>query len=123
MGMRPTQQTIKRHLKKLANKYVGVEFRVLYASNGETAILPVNPATGKPELTDPAKFMQKLTKPENIITIPCECGATITVKQSRCTKCQNQAADVRAFSELEREDLMDEAREVMREMEERGDRD
>jgi hypothetical protein len=59
MGTRPTQATIKRHLKKLANKYVGVEFQVLYASNGETAILPVNPETGKPEMTNPQRFVVK----------------------------------------------------------------
>jgi hypothetical protein len=59
MGTRPTQKVIKRHLTKLANKFVGVEFRVLYASNGETAILPVNPETGKPECTDPQRFVVK----------------------------------------------------------------
>jgi hypothetical protein len=52
MALRPSQTIIKRHLNKLASKYVGVEFRVLYASNGEVAILPVNPATGEAELTD-----------------------------------------------------------------------
>ena len=59
MGMRASQATIKRRINRLAKKYVGVEFRVLYASNGETAILPVNPATGQPELAHPAKFMPK----------------------------------------------------------------
>ena len=32
------------------SKYVGVEFVVLYASNGEVAILPVNPETGMVDL-------------------------------------------------------------------------
>lgn len=59
MGMRPTQQVIKRHLNKLAKKYSGVEFRVLYASNGETAILPVNPETGEPQLRNPQIFVVK----------------------------------------------------------------
>lgn len=47
MAARPSQAVIKRRLRSLANMYVGIEFRVLYASNGETAILPVNPATGE----------------------------------------------------------------------------
>ncbi len=59
MGTRPTQQVIKRHLNRLAEKYLGVEFRVLYASNGETAILPVNPETGEPEVTNPQRFVVK----------------------------------------------------------------
>jgi len=59
MGAGVPQAKIKRHLNKLAKEYVGVEFRVLYASNGEVAILPVNPATGQAEMTDPAKFMPK----------------------------------------------------------------
>lgn len=59
MGARASQKVIKRHLNSLAKKYVGVEFRVLYASNGETAILPVNPETGKPELTNPQRFVVK----------------------------------------------------------------
>lgn len=57
MGMRASQAVIKRHLNKMANKYVGVEFQVLYASNGETAILPVNPQTGKAEMADPQDFV------------------------------------------------------------------
>jgi hypothetical protein len=60
MSARPSQQTIKHHLNKMAKKYVGVEFRVLYASNGEVAILPVNPSTGQPECTDPQKFMPEV---------------------------------------------------------------
>jgi hypothetical protein len=59
MGMGASQAQVKRRLRFLANKYCGVEFRVIYASNGETAILPVNPATGELECTDPAKFMPK----------------------------------------------------------------
>lgn len=59
MGRRAPQAAVKRHLNKMAHKYPGVEFRVLYASNGETAILPVNPATGEPECSDPANFMPK----------------------------------------------------------------
>lgn len=59
MGAGVPQATIKRHLTKMAKKYVGVEFRVLRASNGEAAILPVNPETGKPELADPQKFVVK----------------------------------------------------------------
>jgi hypothetical protein len=59
MGMRPSQAVIKRHLNRLARKYSGVEFRVLYASNGETAILPVNPETGEPEATNPQRFVLK----------------------------------------------------------------
>jgi hypothetical protein len=59
MGMRPTQKVIKRHLNRLAKTYAGVEFQVLYASNGETAILPVNPETGEAELTNPQVFVVK----------------------------------------------------------------
>jgi hypothetical protein len=62
MGLRASQATIKRHLKKMANKYPGVEFQVLYASNGETAILPVNPTTGKPEATNPQVFVVEIAK-------------------------------------------------------------
>ena len=47
---RRLQAKIKRRLRYLANKYVGVEFVVLYASNGEVAILPVNPETGMVDL-------------------------------------------------------------------------
>lgn len=73
MGMRPTQATIKRHLNTLVKKYSGVEFRVLYASNGETAILPVNPNTGEAELVNPQKFVvmnlwNKMCKHDNIDT-------------------------------------------------------
>jgi hypothetical protein len=57
MGARPSQQLIKRHLNRLVKKYSGVEFRVLYASNGEVAILPVNPATGEAECADPQVFI------------------------------------------------------------------
>jgi hypothetical protein len=49
MGARPSQAIIKRHLNRLANQNPGTEYRVLYASNGEVAILPVNPATGEPD--------------------------------------------------------------------------
>lgn len=59
MGTRPSQKVIKNHLNKLAKKYSGVEFRVLYASNGETAILPVNPETGDAECTNPQRFVVK----------------------------------------------------------------
>ena len=59
MGARPAQKVIKRHLTSLAKKYSGVEFLVLYASNGETAILPVNPETGKPECVNPQRFVVK----------------------------------------------------------------
>ncbi len=59
MAARPSQQVIKQHLNRLAKKYVGVEFRVLYASNGETAILPVNPQTGEPEIMDPQRIVVK----------------------------------------------------------------
>jgi hypothetical protein len=59
MGLRASQAEIKRHLTKMANKYPRVEFRVLYASNGETAILPVNPETGEPEACNPQVFVVK----------------------------------------------------------------
>src|SRR6266436_9855979 len=59
MGAGIPEKTIKRHLNKLAKTYVGVEFRVLRASNGETAILPVHPETGKLELTNPQRFVVK----------------------------------------------------------------
>ncbi len=59
MGAGVSEKTIKRHLNRMAKKYVGVEFQVLRASNGETAILPVNPETGKPELTNPQRFVVK----------------------------------------------------------------
>jgi hypothetical protein len=59
MGAGVPQSTIKRHLRKMANKYSGVEFRVLYASNGEVAILPVNPETGEAECTNPQRFLVK----------------------------------------------------------------
>ena len=53
------QATIKRHLNRMVKKYTGVEFRVLYASNGEAAILPVNPDTGKPVCANPQHFVVK----------------------------------------------------------------
>jgi hypothetical protein len=59
MGARASQQVIRRHLNNMAKTYVGVEFRVLRASNGETSILPVNPETGKAELANPQKFVVK----------------------------------------------------------------
>jgi hypothetical protein len=59
MGAGASQAVIKRHLNKMAKTYVGVEFRVLRASNGETSILPVNPETGKAELANPQKFVVK----------------------------------------------------------------
>jgi hypothetical protein len=58
MGTRPSQQAIKRTANRLASKYPGVEFRVLYASNGETAILPVDPSTGEPVACDPQRFVK-----------------------------------------------------------------
>jgi hypothetical protein len=60
MGLRMPQATVERHLRRLARKYSGVEFRVIYASNGETAILPVNPETGELEATNPQKFVLKI---------------------------------------------------------------
>jgi hypothetical protein len=36
---RPTQRQIKNALTKLASANPGVEYRVLYASNGEVAII------------------------------------------------------------------------------------
>jgi hypothetical protein len=59
MGNRASQSWVRRNLNKLAKEYSGVEFRVLYASNGETAILPVNPETGEAEMTNPQKFVVK----------------------------------------------------------------
>jgi hypothetical protein len=59
MGNRAPQSWVKKNLNKLAKEYSGVEFRVLYASNGETAILPVNPETGEAEMTNPQKFVVK----------------------------------------------------------------
>jgi hypothetical protein len=59
MGVRASQSVIKRYLNKMAKEYSGVEFRVLYASNGETAILPVNPETGEAEMANPQKFVVK----------------------------------------------------------------
>lgn len=60
MGRRAPQATIKRHLNRLAKKYSGVEFRVIYASNGETAILPVDPATGEVTIENPRKLQVKM---------------------------------------------------------------
>lgn len=59
MGTRVSQAKIKRHLNKMAKRYPGVEFRVLYASNGETAVLPVNPETGEPQQANPQRFVVK----------------------------------------------------------------
>lgn len=59
MGAGVPQSTINRHLKKMVREYPGVEFRVLRASNGETAVLPVNPETSKPECADPQRFVVK----------------------------------------------------------------
>lgn len=56
MGAGVPQATIKRHLNKLAKKYAGVEFRVLRASNGEAAILPVDSRTGEPSTENPRKL-------------------------------------------------------------------
>lgn len=57
MAASPSEKLIKRAAKRLANKYPGIEFQVLRASNGEVAILPVNPETGKPEATNPQRFV------------------------------------------------------------------
>ena len=59
MAASPSEAKIKRFLKSQASKYVGVEFRVLRASNGEVAILPVNPETGDAEMANPRKFQVK----------------------------------------------------------------
>lgn len=59
MGAGVSQAKIKRYLNKMAKTYVGVEFRVLRASNGEVAILPVNPETGEAECGNPQRFVVK----------------------------------------------------------------
>lgn len=59
MGLRPSQAVIKRHLKKMANMFSGVEFRVIYASNGETAIVGVNPDTNELEIGNYRAFQVK----------------------------------------------------------------
>jgi hypothetical protein len=56
MGRGASQSWVKRILKSQAKKYSGVEFRVIYASNGETAILPVDPRTGKLTTENPRKL-------------------------------------------------------------------
>lgn len=56
MGNRAPQSWVKRVLKAKANKYVGIEFRVIYASNGETAILPVDSRTGELSIENPRKL-------------------------------------------------------------------
>jgi hypothetical protein len=56
MGMRASQSWVKRVLKAQANKYSGIEFRVIYASNGETAILPVDSRTGQLSIENPRKL-------------------------------------------------------------------
>jgi hypothetical protein len=56
MGMRASQSWVKRVLKAQANKYSGIEFRVIYASNGETAILPVDSRTGELSIENPRKL-------------------------------------------------------------------
>ena len=59
MAASPSEKAIGKFLKSQANKYPGVEFRVLRASNGEVAILPVNPETNEAELTNPQRFVVK----------------------------------------------------------------
>lgn len=59
MGMRAPQAQVKRELNRLAKKYAGVEFRVIYASNGETAIVGVNPVTGELQLGGYRAFQVK----------------------------------------------------------------
>lgn len=56
MGMRASQAWVKRMLTKQANKYSGIEFRAIYASNGETAILPVDSRTGELSIENPRKL-------------------------------------------------------------------
>lgn len=56
----PSEKNIKSFLNRQARKYVGVEFRVLRASNGEVAILPVNPDTGEAEIANPRQFEVKV---------------------------------------------------------------
>jgi hypothetical protein len=56
MGTRASQSWVKRVLKAQANKYPGIEFRVIYASNGETAILPVDSRTGELSIENPRKL-------------------------------------------------------------------
>lgn len=42
MAASPSEQVIRRHLRKMANQNPGVTFIVLRASNGEVAIVPEN---------------------------------------------------------------------------------
>jgi hypothetical protein len=46
-----------------------------------------------------AEVSQQIIREEN--DIRCRCGVTITLQESHCSDCQRQAADVRAWSELE----------------------
>ena len=62
MGAGPSKNWVSNTLRRLARKYPGVQFRAIHASNGECAVLPVNPATGQVELTDPQNFMPKPTQ-------------------------------------------------------------
>ena len=59
MGMRASQGWVKRVLNKQAKRFPGVEFRAVYASNGETAVLPVDPTTGEVSIDNPQKFVVK----------------------------------------------------------------
>ena len=59
MSKSPSKESINKFLKKQANKYPFVEFRVLRASNGEVAILPVNPETGEAQIANPRVFQVK----------------------------------------------------------------
>ena len=60
MGRRAPKDWVKRMLTKQANKYTGIEFRVIYASNGETAILPVDPTTDELSTENPRKLQVKM---------------------------------------------------------------
>ena len=56
MGKRASQSWVKKILASQARKYPGVEFRVIYASNGETAILPVDSRTRELSTQNPRKL-------------------------------------------------------------------
>lgn len=54
--MKLTQKQIKREAQRLANKYVGIEFRVVYIGKEFAGILPVDPQTGEVTTAHPSEL-------------------------------------------------------------------
>lgn len=51
-----TETRIRRELRRLANKYVGLEFRVVRIDGEFAGILPVDPNTGEVTTAHPSEL-------------------------------------------------------------------